>query len=81
MDAYMGATAFRQVRQDRLRQQTGFPIAGLASCLNPLGPVPKLGSCSEVLVGVASQVPLIAIWLKAQDTIEVQDLMCDCIPT
>ena len=31
MDAYMGATAFRQVRQDRLRQQTGFPIAGLAS--------------------------------------------------
>ena len=31
MDAYMRATAFRQVRQDRLRQQTGFPIAGLAS--------------------------------------------------
>ena len=31
MDAYMGATAFRQGRQDRLRQQTGFPIAGLAS--------------------------------------------------
>ena len=31
MDAYMGATAFRQVRQDRLWQQTGFPIAGLAS--------------------------------------------------
>ena len=28
MDAYMRATAFRQ---DRLRQQTGFPIAGLAS--------------------------------------------------
>ena len=31
MDAYMRATAFRQIRQDRLRQQTGFPIAGLAS--------------------------------------------------
>ena len=31
MDAYMGATAFRQVRQDKLRQQTGFRIAGLAS--------------------------------------------------
>ena len=34
------------------------------------------------------KVPLIAIWLmaqgsrlKAQDTIEVQDLMCDCIHT
>ena len=31
MDAYMRATAFRQIRQDRLRQQTCFPIAGLAS--------------------------------------------------
>ena len=27
------------------------------------------------------KVPLIAIWLKAQGTIEVQDLMCDCIHT
>ena len=32
MNAYMRATAFRQIRQDRLRQQTGFSIAGLA-CL------------------------------------------------
>ena len=31
MDAYMRATAFRPIRQNRLRQQTGFPIAGLAS--------------------------------------------------
>ena len=35
--------------------------------LKPSRPhMPKLGSCSEVLVGVVSQVPLIAIWLKKQ---------------
>ena len=33
------------------------------------------------LLMLLPKVPLIAIWLKAQDTIEVQDLMCDCIHT
>ena len=33
------------------------------------------------LLMLLPKVPLIAIWLKAQDTIEVQDLMCDCLHT
>ena len=48
-------------------------------CKNPLGPVPKLGSCSEVHVGVT--LPSSIDRHLAQDTIEVQDLMCSCIHT